>query len=72
MAVKYTNEKYKRFMLFQYVEYYPSGGLGDMIESFDSTEDANKYIIANCLIRTDLDLLDRIQGQTIDLKELNK
>lgn len=28
----------KRFLLFSYPEYYPSGGLGDVLHEFDSLE----------------------------------
>jgi hypothetical protein len=31
---------YKRFMLFAYEVYYPAGGVGDCITSFNTLEDA--------------------------------
>lgn len=30
----------KKYMLFCYDQYYPTGGMGDFVASFDSLEDA--------------------------------
>lgn len=32
--------KYKKYILFQYHQYYPGGGLGDITDSFDTLEEA--------------------------------
>lgn len=37
--------KYKKFILFQYERYYPSGGLGDVKDSFDTLEAAKLYAL---------------------------
>jgi hypothetical protein len=36
------SSKYKKFILFQFHTYYPSGGLGDIQESFDSPDEAKE------------------------------
>ena len=38
---------YKRFLLFSFAEYYPSGGLGDVRKEFDTELDARTYIEKN-------------------------
>jgi hypothetical protein len=35
--------KYKKYILFQFGYYYPTGGLGDISESFDNLEEAQEY-----------------------------
>lgn len=35
---------YKRFLLFSYSEYYPGGGLGDVVLEFETLEDFNKWL----------------------------
>lgn len=37
--------KYKRFLVFSGVVYYPSGGFGDFKKDFDSLESAKEYAI---------------------------
>lgn len=36
--------KYKKFILFQYESYYPSGGLSDIADSFDTIEEAKAAV----------------------------
>lgn len=36
--------KYKKYIVFGFYDYYPSGGLGDIMASFDSLEDAKDHI----------------------------
>lgn len=36
--------KYKKFILLQWDTYYPSGGLGNVKESFDTLEQAQEYV----------------------------
>lgn len=33
-------EKDKRYLLFEYDQYYPGGGIGDMTNSFDTLDEA--------------------------------
>ena len=35
-----TTHDMKKYMLFCYDQYYPTGGMGDFVASFDSLEDA--------------------------------
>lgn len=37
--------KYKRFLVFQYSHYYPSGGFSDFTQKFDTKEEVEKYLI---------------------------
>ena len=37
----------KRYLLFQYPEYYPSGGLSDVSKEFDTYNEAMDYIKDN-------------------------
>lgn len=32
--------QYKRFLLFSFADYYPSGGLGDLIGEYDTAEES--------------------------------
>jgi hypothetical protein len=34
---------YKRFLVFSYDDYYPNGGLSDVIKSFDDADEAVEY-----------------------------
>lgn len=38
MDIKYINSKLKRFLLFQYDQHYPSGGLRDCLD-FDTLDE---------------------------------
>ena len=33
-------KKYKKYILFAFESYYPSGGIGDVVGSYDTPEDA--------------------------------
>lgn len=57
-------EEIKRFMVFEYLSYYPAGGLGDWMESFDSKEEAIEYAKKTTYDNTDI--FDRIEGIIID------
>lgn len=39
--------KYKKFIVFQFEQYYPQGGLNDIKGSFDSLEEAIAFIQKN-------------------------
>jgi hypothetical protein len=34
--------KYKKYIVFAYEQYYPSGGMGDIVGSFDTIEEARE------------------------------
>lgn len=38
--------EYKKYIVFCMCEYYPSGGLDDIKNSFDSIEEAKQYAIS--------------------------
>lgn len=57
--------KYKRFMVFTYDNYYPSGGLCDCCESFDKIEDAFELLNRN--VYDHIEVFDRIEGVEVDI-----
>jgi len=57
---------YKRFMLFGFSQYYPRGGLGDVVEEFDTQEEADTY---KCSHYDTYELFDREIGNVIWSKD---
>lgn len=58
-----THYPYKRFMLFEVIDYYPSGGLDDCSMSFDSLEETNQFVATNkWLLFGDITIFDRLEG----------
>jgi hypothetical protein len=55
--------KYKQFMIFSFTEFYPSGGLSDVMESFDDFADAIAYIKGYS--SEYLYIFDRINGEIV-------
>ncbi|WP_286803322.1 MULTISPECIES: hypothetical protein [Sphingobacterium] len=58
----------KRYLLFVYDKYYPSGGLCDLRESFDTIEEAR-----DAAMKSEYDykeIYDRLSGVEIDLQVL--
>lgn len=53
-------EPYKRFMLFAYDNYYPSGGQTDVLGSFDTLEEARNRTYAKEYQY--FEIFDRIEG----------
>lgn len=59
-------EKHKRYLVFGCMAYYPNGGLGDLIETYNSIDECRKRIRRN-----DYDyysIYDRIEGVEIEFK----
>ncbi len=60
----------KRYLIFTYHTYYPSGGLQDKIESFDTLDEVEKYLKnekeSGDLTADYIDVYDRIKGIEID------
>lgn len=59
-------KKHKRYLLFGYDTYYPLGGMNDLIDSFDTIEeaiDAIKNDNSDCH-----EIYDRIEGINIDFE----
>lgn len=50
--------RFNRFLVFRHMNYYPSGGLGDVLDSFDSLEDAEKF--ATDVYGDDVYIYDRV------------
>lgn len=40
--IRQMEKKYKKYIVFHYAQYYPAGGLDDIIGSYDSLDDAKK------------------------------
>ena len=51
------NKKYKKYIIFQYDDCYPTGGLGDITGSFDTIKDAVDY--ANAHREDNTEIVDR-------------
>lgn len=71
--------KYKRFLIFGYDRYYPSGGLEDVINEFDTVEEVKEMFILNNKeikhIERDCDfyeILDLQEGLEININDLFK
>lgn len=56
------NVRLKRFLVFGYFQYYPSGGLGDVDETFDTNEEAVAY--AKTVAYDFVEVWDRIADET--------
>ncbi len=57
----------KRYLAFGYDQYYPCGGMSDLIDSFDDIKDA-----INCVNADTSDwheVYDRVKGVEIDIKK---
>ncbi len=61
----------KRFLLFGYVAYYPCGGSGDVIDSFDTIEEAKDAIKSGTpeYSREYFELLDMDKREWIQIQE---
>ena len=58
-------QKHKRYLLFAYDTYYPSGGLCDLVNSYDTVQEAVSE--ANKHASDYKEIYDRIEGIEIDL-----
>ena len=56
----------KRYLVFAMDTYYPSGGMGDMIGSTDTLEEALEVVRGNG--RDWHEIYDRVEGESIDLE----
>jgi hypothetical protein len=60
-----TETPFKRFMVFEIEQYYPSGGVSDCIESYDTLEEAKQRLDKEKLdnrLRSMYEVFDRIEG----------
>ena len=60
-------KKHKRFLLFAYDTYYPNGGICDLIESFDTIDEAVEFKSKE--YRDYYELFDCDERQEIELPE---
>lgn len=60
-------EKDKRYLVFQYRGYYPNGGIGDLIESFDYIQEAIEFINRNEGYYEFHHIYDRVEGVDVEL-----
>ena len=54
--------KYKKWIVFAFSQYYPSGGLGDIVGSFDELDDAYK-----CMRETNNDYAEIVDRDTWEI-----
>jgi hypothetical protein len=60
-----TETPFKRFMVFELVQYYPSGGISDCMESYDTLEEAKRIVVGKNRDRNNwcmYEIFDRIEG----------
>lgn len=64
----------KRYLLFGYSQYYPGGGSGDVIESFDSMDEVKSYLKLSSTKQDFYEVLDLDERKWIDVtdSELDK
>ena len=67
MTKYYKTTIYKRFVVFEFADYYPTGGMGDCEESFDTLEEAEEYMkeVLDDGIVDNLDLFDMSVGKFV-------
>jgi len=58
-------KKDERFLVFGYDNYYPSGGMGDMLGSFKSLELVKDFILSDPYPYHDV--YDRVEGLDVDI-----
>ena len=59
-------EVYKRYMLFNCPDYYSSGGLFDVVASFDSLEEFEEWKVGKPRWASDTwQLFDRVEGKVV-------
>lgn len=58
----------KRYLVFKYDQYYPSGGLNDVYAEADTLEEA--YSLAAGSFYDYVEIFDRIDGVYLPIKEL--
>jgi hypothetical protein len=55
----------KRYLVFGFYSYYPSGGIDDKVSSFDLLEDAEYFVEKNELQYENYNIYDRLNGKKI-------
>jgi hypothetical protein len=55
----------KRYILFTYDSYYPSGGLGDMVDKFDTIEEIYLFLCSKNSVVDNYDILDTHTGEEL-------
>lgn len=68
--ITYLNDKPNgRFLIFGYDEYYPQGGMTDLVDSVDNIEEAIDYVTKHISNRTRdyYEVYDRVEGKEVDL-----
>jgi len=67
-----SHSKYKKYILFQFDDYYPAGGVGDIAESFDTIDEAREYLKRDGVLFYDYEeLVDRDTWEVVEC-ELRK
>jgi hypothetical protein len=57
----------KRYLVFMYDKHYPSGGLGDFKESFDTYNEAYEFVKDKRSHYEISEIYDRIEGTEVDI-----
>lgn len=56
---------YKKYILFQFEDYYPGGGMSDIRESFDTVKEAEDFVAAQKWKPDNSELVDRDTWQEV-------
>lgn len=64
--------KDKRFLVFGIYRYYPSGGMDDLNDSFETVEEAVKHTKEIFDKYDSVDIYDRIEGVSLNVDLSNK
>lgn len=59
--------RFKRYIVFQYCNVYPAGGMGDISSSFDTIEEAYEYTINNEYDNNEV--IDRDTWEVVELHD---
>ena len=60
------SEPYKRFMVFEVIDYYPAGGLSDVRDSFDTLNQALAFAVNEGIKTLELQIFDRETGEQVE------
>ena len=60
---------HKRYLVFEYHDYYPMGGINDCVASFDTEQECANFIaprMHDCFLNWEV--YDRIEGVDVEVK----
>lgn len=61
--------QFKRYMVFEIIEYYPSGGINDCVAHSDDLDEAKRFACSLSRWDQNAELFDRVQGVELNMFE---